>query len=142
MVVGHAEADAARPAESAEINLAPGSVIRVRDEDWLVTSTSSTTQGTLVRVQGLSELVRDTTASFYSDLDTIEVVDPRQARVTADGTPHYRRARLFLETTLRKTPVPATSNRLGVSTRMLAATLKYQQIAVAKALDPHNIRPR
>ncbi|MDN6170357.1 MAG: DEAD/DEAH box helicase [Micrococcaceae bacterium] len=142
MVVGHAEADAARPTESAEINLAPGSVIRVRDEDWLVTSTSSTTQGTLVWVQGLSELVRDTTASFYSDLDTIEVVDPRQARVTADGTPHYRRARLFLETTLRKTPVPATSNRLGVSTRMLAATLKYQQIAVAKALDPHNIRPR
>lgn len=142
VVVGHAEADAARPAESAEINLAPGSVIRVRDEDWLVTSTSSTTQGTLVRVQGLSELVRDTTASFYSDLDVIEVVDPRQSRVTADGTPHYRRARLFLETTLRKTPVPATSNRLGVSTRMLAATLKYQQIAVAKALDPHNIRPR
>ncbi|MGP5194824.1 DEAD/DEAH box helicase [Arthrobacter rhombi] len=124
------------------MNLAPGSVIRVRDEDWLVTSTSSTTQGILVRVQGLSELVRDTTASFYSGLDDIEVVDPRRATVTADGTPNYRRARLFLETTLRKTPVPATSNRLGVSTRMLAATLKYQQIAVAKALDPHNIRPR
>ncbi|WP_460464923.1 DEAD/DEAH box helicase [Arthrobacter pigmenti] len=124
------------------LKVAPGSVVRVRDEDWLVTSTSVTQQGTLVRVQGLSELVRDTTASFYSELDTIEAVDPSQARVRADATPNYRRSRLFLETTLRKTPVPATSNRLGVSTRMLANTLEYQQIAVAKALDARNIRPR
>lgn len=117
-------------------------MVRVRDEDWLVTSSSSTAQGTLLHVQGLSELVRDTTASFYSGLDKIEAVDPRKATITADGTPNYRRARLFLEATLRKTPAPITSSSLSVSTRMLANTLEYQQIAVAKALDSRNIRPR
>lgn len=130
------------PVKATDINVAPGSVIRVRDEDWLVTSTSFTSSGTLVKVQGLSELVRDTEAAFYSDLDNIEVVDPRLARVVADDSPNYRRARLFLETTLRKTPMPATSNALSVSTRMLSKQLNYQRIAVAKALDPANIRPR
>lgn len=128
------------PAE--KLNVAPGSVVRVRDEDWLVSATSTTASGLLVKVQGLSELVRDTEAAFYSDLDKIEVVDPRLAKIVADDSPQYRKSRLFLETTLRKTPVPATSNALSVSTRMLATQLGYQRTAVAKALDPANIRPR
>ncbi len=125
-----------------ELNVAPGSVVRVRDEDWLVTSVEKSVDGTLIRVQGLSELVRDTTAAFYSALDTIEVVDPAKSKVVADDTPNYRRARLFLETTLRKTPTPQSAEYLTVSTRMLSRNLKYQQIAVAKALDTKNIRPR
>lgn len=124
------------------LNVAPGSVVRVRDEDWLVTATSPTKSGTLVKVQGLSELVRDTEAAFYSGLDEIEVVDPAKAKIVADDSARYRRARLFLETTLRKTPHPATSNALTVSTRMLSKKLGYQQLAVAKALDPSNVRPR
>ena len=59
-----------------ELNVAPGSVVRIRDEDWLVTSVEKSVDGSLIRVQGLSELVRDTTAAFYSALDTVEVVDP------------------------------------------------------------------
>lgn len=134
-------------ASSASMNaqvlqVAPGSVVRVRDEDWLVTATSTTSSGTLVKVQGLSELVRDTEAAFYSDLDEIEVVDPSKAKIVADDSARYRRSRLFLETTLRKTPHPATSNALTVSTRMLSKKLGYQQLAVAKALDPSNVRPR
>lgn len=123
-------------------NVAPGSVVRVRDEDWLVTGTETTASGTLIQVRGLTELVRDTEAAFYSDLDRIEVVDPRNATIIADDTPRYRKTRLFLETTLRKTPEPATSAALTVSTGMLAEQLDYQRIAVAKALDPINIRPR
>ncbi|MBB5598661.1 SNF2 family DNA or RNA helicase [Neomicrococcus lactis] len=127
---------------AAQLNVGPGSVVRVRDEDWLVTSTSATGSGTLIKVQGLSELVRDTEAAFYSDLDEIHVVDPRNAKIVADDSPNYRKSRLFLETTLRKTPVPAAQNSLTVSTRMLSKQLEYQRIAVAKALDPKNIRPR
>ncbi|MGW6173686.1 helicase-related protein [Arthrobacter sp. NPDC055138] len=108
----------------------------------MVTATEPSVDGTLVRVQGLTELVRDTTAAFYSALDDIEVVDPAKSKVVADCTPNYRRARLFLETTLRKTPTPQSAEHLTVSTRMLSRNLKYQQIAVAKALDTKNIRPR
>ncbi|GAA3050657.1 MULTISPECIES: helicase-related protein [Actinomycetes] len=129
-------------APQQELKVAPGSVVRVRDEDWVVTQTAATSSGLMVRVQGLSELVRDTEAAFYSELDDITVVDPRRARVTADDSATYRRARLFLETTLRKTPVPATSSSLTVSTSMLSRPLTYQHMAVAKALDPSHVRPR
>jgi len=96
----------------------------------------------LVRAQGLSELVRDTSASFYSDIDTITPLDPSQATVTADSSSGYRRAKLWLEATLRKTAVPLNAPELTVSTRMLADSLEYQQSAVRKALDPENLRPR
>ncbi|WP_300344120.1 helicase-related protein [Nesterenkonia sp.] len=127
---------------TATLNVAPGSVISVRDEEWLVTAAEDSAQGTLVHVRGLSELVRDTQASFYSGLDEITVVDPRHARVVADTSPGYRLSKLHLETTLRKTPHPTTEARLTVSTRTLADPLRYQQLAAAKALDPESIRPR
>jgi hypothetical protein len=49
----------------AEIGIAPGSMVIVRDEEWLVTGVEHTTDGRLLRRVGLSELVRVTTASFY-----------------------------------------------------------------------------
>ena len=86
--------------------LAPGSVVVIRDEEWLVRATEETADGTLVHVQGLSELVRDTSASFYTALDDVTALDPALAKVVADGSPRYRTARLWLESTVRKTAVP------------------------------------
>ncbi|WIE84555.1 DEAD/DEAH box helicase [Curtobacterium sp. MCPF17_021] len=123
-------------------NIAPGSVVLVRDAEWLVLSTAPTGSGLLVTAQGLSELVRDTTATFYSDLDAIEPLDPAQAKVQADDSSGYRRAKLWLEATLRKTPVPLHEDALTVSTQMLADPLDYQRAAVRKALDRDNLRPR
>lgn len=124
------------------LNVAPGSLVTVRDADWVVTSATQTQDGMLIRVQGLSELVRDTTASFYEHLDDIRVLDPAQAKLKADASPGYRQAKLWLEATLRKTPVPLSEPGLTVSTRMLSDPLGYQQSAVRQALDPANLRPR
>ena len=116
------------------ISIAPGSIVIVRDEEWLVTGVEHTTDGRLLRCQGLSELVRDTTASFYEGLDPdLHVLDPAQASVVADGSPQYRRSRLWLEATLRKTAVPLDGTALTVSGDMLADPLGYQQAAVRKA---------
>lgn len=125
-----------------KLAVAPGSIVIVRDAEWLVTGTEMTTSGQLIRVQGLSELVRDTTAAFYDGIDTIVPLDPEQATVVGDGSSGYRRAKLWLEATLRKSPVPLNAPELTVSTRMLADPLGYQQTAVRKALDPENLRPR
>lgn len=95
-----------------------------------------------MHVRGLSELVAETTAAFYSSLDVIEVQDPKEARVVADGSSGYRDSRLWLEALIRKTPVPYGDQNLAVSTHMLADALAYQQAAVTKALDPQHIRPR
>ncbi|GJF12541.1 helicase [Mycolicibacterium cyprinidarum] len=130
-----------RPA-ATDLNVAPGSIVVIRDEEWLVTSAEQGADGWLVRVRGLSELVAETTAAFYSSLDTIEVQDPKKARVVPDGSSGYRDSRLWLEALIRKTPVPYGGQALTVSTHMLADALAYQRAAVTKALDPQHIRPR
>ncbi len=122
--------------------IAPGSIVVVRDEEWLVTSLDQTADGQLIQVQGLSELVSGTTAAFYDTLDTIQVQDPAAARLVADDSPRYRRARLWLEASIRKTPVPLSDTRLTVTSGVLADALAYQRTAVITALHPDNLRPR
>ena len=124
------------------LTVAPGSVVVVRDEEWLVTSVEAKDDGQLLHVQGLSELVRGTNASFYESLDTIRALDPTQATLRADDSPGYRRAKLWLEATVRKTPLPIGDQTLTVSTQALADQLPYQQSAVTKALNPDLLRPR
>ncbi|MGW4590166.1 helicase-related protein [Amycolatopsis thermoflava] len=126
----------------ADSAFAPGSTVLIRGEEWLVTAVEDTADGQLVHVQGLGELVRDTSASFYRNLDEIVPLEPADATVVADDSPRYRTARLWLESTIRKTPLPIGEQTLSVAARGLADALSYQQSAVLKALDPANLRPR
>ncbi|MEV7989042.1 helicase-related protein [Micromonospora sp. NPDC085948] len=130
------------PSSESALDVAPGSVVVIRDEEWLVQTSEETADGPLVHVRGLSELVRDVTASFYASLDRIAPLDPAAASVVADDSPRYRNARLWLESTYRKTAVPLADRSLTVATQALATPLSYQQTAVRKALDPGNLRPR
>ena len=98
------------------LNAAPGSVVLVRDAEWLVTKVEQASDGYFVDVIGLSELVRDTEATFSTALDEIVEVDPAIAAV-ADDSPGFRRSRLWLEATLRKTAVPITDPTLTVALR-------------------------
>ncbi|MFW9175661.1 helicase-related protein [Corynebacterium amycolatum] len=123
--------------------LSPGVTIKVRDEYWLVTHVTRSSDGFKVKARGISDYVRDTTATFYTALDCdLEVFDPAKITVTADNSAGFRKSRLWLESTIRQTPVPLYQNNLEVSTRMLADPLDYQLNAVRKALSPEHIRPR
>ncbi|MCQ9129152.1 helicase, partial [Corynebacterium amycolatum] len=123
--------------------LSPGVTIKVRDEYWLVTHVTRSSDGFKVKARGISDYVRDTTATFYTALDcNLEVFDPAKITVTADNSAGFRKSRLWLESTIRQTPVPLYQNNLEVSTRMLADPLDYQLNAVRKALSPEHIRPR
>jgi superfamily II DNA or RNA helicase len=128
--------------KSGNLSVAPGSIVVVRDMEWLVTAVESTADGQLLRVQGLSELVRDTSAAFYESLDDIHPMDPSAARVISDNSPGFRKAKLWLEATLRKTAVPIGADGLTVSTQMLSDPLDYQQSAVRQALSRDQLRPR
>lgn len=127
-----------------ELTIAPGSVVVIRDEDWIVTGIEGTPGGRRrIDVVGLSELVRETEATFLEELETkIDVLDPRRAVLVADDSPRYRRTRLWLEATLRRTPVPFGDPTLHVSHTMLIDPLQYQRRAVAQALSKDNLRPR
>lgn len=126
----------------SEHSIAPGSNIVVRDETWLVMSVARSTDGLRLKVRGLSEYVRDQEATFYTALDHVEVLDPTMVNVVADDSPKYRRARLWLETALRQTPVPLYQGELSVAPHMLLDSLPYQLSAVTKALSTENPRPR
>ncbi len=134
--------DPSQPRGSALDDVAPGSLVIVRDEEWLVTQVSQTRDGALLTVQGLSELVAGTTAQFSEALDTITPFYPRDTSVVADGSRNHQNARLWLEATLRKTALPIDDQHLGVSNAMLLDPLDYQREAVRKALDPDTLRPR
>src|SRR5674476_1376917 len=125
-----------------EFEASSGSVVEIRDEQWLVTGVERASDGWVVHVQGLTELVRESTATFSTALDVIETVDPSEAKVVADDSAGYRKARLWLEAMLRKSPIPLTDPELTVATRCLADPLGCQQDAWAQAVDPDSLRPR
>lgn len=128
--------------DSKSFTAAPGSIVIVRDEDWLVTKVESTLDGFFVHVTGLSELVRDTEAVFSTAIDDIIEADPTRVSVVADTSDQFRRSRLWLESMLRKTPVAISDPGLTTADRGLANHLEYQMKAVRKALDPDKLRPR
>ncbi|WP_424185354.1 SNF2-related protein [Actinokineospora sp. G85] len=126
-----------------DVGFAAGASVVVRDEEWLVRSCEQAGEGWRLDCLGTSELVKDAEAVFFTDLEPdIEAVDPSTARLVPDDSPCFRRTRLWLESVLRKTPLPLHEERIAVAHRMLADTLLYQRRAVAQALDPGNLRPR
>ncbi len=128
---------------------APGSVMVVRDEEWLVTAVKpaapdpTTGEPThFVHGIGLTGITKDTEAVFWTQIDEITQSDPRATQVVGDDSPSYRRSRLWLEAMLRKTPIPIAEPAIATAQSALADALAYQFAAVRQALDPENLRPR
>ena len=74
------------PTPASSTAFAPGLMVRVRDELWLITNVTQSVDGYLLKVRGLSDYVRDSTASFYTAIDDVEVFDP--AKVEAVSYTH------------------------------------------------------
>ena len=131
-----------QPTACPSFTAAPGAVVLVRDAEWLITKVDQATDGYFVHVIGLSELVRDTEATFSTAIDEVTTLDPAQVGVVPDTSPGFRRSRLWLEATLRKTPTAITDPDLSMARGGLSDPLDYQFKAVRKALDPDKLRPR
>ncbi|HEV7772335.1 MAG TPA: helicase-related protein [Conexibacter sp.] len=127
---------------SSEPPAAPGMVLEIRDETWLVQRVERARDGWFVEVRGLSELVRGTQATFSSAIDNVIALDPAKATVKVDTSARHKESRLWLEAMVRKTAVPLTDPTLTVATQGLVDPLPYQLAAVRQALDPQNLRPR
>ncbi|CAL9425752.1 RNA polymerase-associated protein RapA [Streptomyces sp. enrichment culture] len=120
-----------------------GAQVVVRDEEWLVRSSMPTEDdGTRIEVVGVSEFVRDQEAVFFSGLDRIELLDPRETNLVMDDSPNYRRSRLFLEAVLRRTALPQSERRLALADSFLMDPLPYQRRPAELALSGANLRPR
>jgi hypothetical protein len=118
---------------------APGARVVIRDEEWIVRSAQSTAHsGTAVKVVGTSELVRDQEAVFLTGLDEVTPLDPEDTDLAADDSPSYRRARLYLESLLRRSP--PTTSALAIGHQGVVREARYQWVPAAKALSA--LRPR
>ncbi|MFK0256004.1 SNF2-related protein [Streptomyces sp. NPDC090445] len=136
--------DVADPADPAVQEQFPaGAQVLVRDEVWLVRNCVRTAEdGARVEVVGVSDFVRDQEAVFFTRLDSIELIDPRETRLIADDSPNHRRSRLFLEAVLRRTALPQSEQRLALADSFLLDPLSYQRRPAELALSGDNLRPR
>ncbi|RCW45882.1 SNF2 domain-containing protein [Halopolyspora algeriensis] len=127
--------------ETQASDIAAGAQIVVRDEEWLVRSVHRTEHdGLRIEASGASELVRDQDAVFFTELDDVEVLDPRKTELVADDTPGFRRSRLWLESLLRQSSTPVTSSDIVAGHQGLADRMDYQLRPAHQALS--NLRPR
>ncbi|MGH3167450.1 MAG: helicase, partial [Trebonia sp.] len=122
----------------------PGARILVRDAEWMVRSCAPTLHdGFKIRATGVSEFVREEDAVFFSELEDPKPVllNPEDTELVPDDTKQFAKSRLFLEATLRRTPLPQSERGLSAAPdAYLLDPLTYQQRPAELALK--NLRPR
>ena len=121
----------------------PGARIVVREAEWMVRNCTATEHdGYKIRATGVSELVRDEDAVFFTELENPKPVllKPEETILVPDQTPRFAMSRLFLEATLRRTPLPQSQRGLALPDRFLLDPLTYQQRPAELALK--GLRPR
>lgn len=106
-------------------DVAPGSRVLIRGEEWLVKRIDTNTLGNKALLcEGISPLVHGREAVFLSDLDEVIPVDPAKTRLVPDESPMYRDTRLYLESSIRR-KVP-TDNALHIGQHAAMDPLPFQ----------------
>ncbi len=118
--------------------IAPGARVVVRDEEWMVRRVQHAAHGQAVTAIGLSELVRNHEATFLTDLDEVIPLRPEDTQLVRDDSPGHRKARLYLEALLRRSP--PTDAALTIGHKAAVRKANYQLEPAAKALG--QLRPR
>lgn len=123
-----------------ELNLAPGARIVVRDAEWLVRKVDNTfSDGQILHVTGISEVVREKEAIFLTEIDhnkefntRIEVLAPEDTKLVQDESSAYRSSILYMESLLRqKAP---TDEKLYIGHKAAMDAVPYQLDPARQAL--------
>lgn len=116
------------------LKYALGSRVVIRDEEWLIRRADpSTDGGWLLTCDGVSDLVRGTTALFLSALeDQIEILDPAKTELVPDASPTFNASLLYLES-LRRRNV-ANDEKIHLGHRGVMNLVPYQLDPALQAL--------
>ncbi len=117
------------------MQIAPGTRITVRGEDFLVTEVKDNFDNNrIIEAEGLSELVRGKRFVFDEALEhDLKPIDPRDVVLEADTESGYLRTKLLLETQFRN--APRHSDKILVAHKAAFNRSDYQFTPTLKSLD-------
>lgn len=121
--------------------LAPGMRIECRDAEWMVRRVEAVTpesQAFLLHCIGIDDLVRGHEATFLTDLDSPQAIDPRKSVLRPDESAGFKQAKLYLEAQLRTMPV--TTEEPDFSNMGVFDEMRFQAESVAHALKQPRVR--
>lgn len=121
--------------------LAPGVRIECRDAEWMVRRVEAVTPESktfLLHCIGVDDLVRGHEATFLTDLDQPQAIDPRNTVLRPDESVGYKQAKLYLEANLRTMPV--TTEEPDFSEMGVFDAMRFQAESVARALEQPRVR--
>lgn len=138
---GRAVAEDQGTTEANGGQFAPGARVVIRDAEWMVrTCTRTEHDGYLLQAVGVSEFVRGEEAHFFTGIEHVEPLRPEKTDLVHDDSPGFTDSRLYLESVLRRTPLPQSERRLAMTGGFLLNESVYQQRPAELALK--GPRPR
>ncbi|MEA3641400.1 MAG: DEAD/DEAH box helicase, partial [Lamprobacter sp.] len=114
--------------------LAPGARITIRDEDWVIRRIDlSDDGGHALTCDGLSELVRGTSAIFLQQLeDAIQVHDPAETELFQDLSDYFTDSLLYLESQRLRTV--ANDDQIHRAHQAVMQPADYQRVPAEQGL--------
>ncbi len=112
----------------------PGMRVEIRDAEWRIQRLDRASDGGyLLACNGLSELVRGTSAKFLSKLEqNIRILDPGKTELVDDLSDGYMASQLYIDTALRQTP--PVDERIHIGHRAAMDMLPFQLDPAIQAL--------
>jgi superfamily II DNA or RNA helicase len=121
------------------IDIAPGALVLIRDEEWLVrTADPCDVGGYALACIGMSETVRHREGIFLTAIDSVEALKPENTELVLDDSPQFISSLLYIEARLRQT-IPTTPD-IALGFRGAMDTLPFQLLPTKFALE--QLRPR
>ncbi|MCC8046589.1 MAG: DEAD/DEAH box helicase [Clostridiales bacterium] len=109
----------------------------IRDEEWMIKKIETNSLGNkALYCVGISPLVKEREATFLSDLEDVQIVNPAEVKLIPDQSPFYKRSLLYLESQWHQ-KIPTDSN-LHIGHQAAMDLMPYQLEPARLALQ----RPR
>lgn len=136
--------DIKAPPKKEYNKIIPGSLIRVRGEEWKVIQKRRFIEDDPkshfeVEAEGLTGIVVGYKSVFLSNIDHIELVLPDQITLRQDESKGFKKTKLYLESMLRNLPI-RNDDKICVGHKGVFDTKAYQLQPALKALQ--QLRPR